>query len=93
MSSVIVCVEADQIALEDTEEQLFSDREDTVDLAAGERRVQEKADLDVFLCVSNLLAEHLRQEHQVVVVYPDQVTVLHILDDFLSEQAVHLAVS
>ena len=92
MSGVIVCVEADQIALEDTEEQLFPNREDTVDLAAGERRVQEEADFDVFLCVSNLLAEHLRQEHQMVVVHPDQVTILYILDDFLGEQAIHLAV-
>ena len=31
--------------------------------------MQEEADLDVFFAVANLLPEHLREQHQVVVVY------------------------
>lgn len=37
---------------------LVSYRQDTVDLAAGEWRVEEKSELDVAFPVANLLAQH-----------------------------------
>ena len=50
--------------------------------------MQEEADLDVLLAVANLLAEHLRQQHQVIVVHPDQISILHFLGNGLGEEAV-----
>ena len=54
--------------------------------------MQEEAKLDVLLGVANLLAQHLRHEHQVVVVHPDHVVVLDILGDCLREEPVRLGV-
>ena len=51
-------------------------RQDPVDLAARKRGMQEETDLDVGLGLSNLLSQHGRQKHQVVVVDPDQVAIL-----------------
>jgi hypothetical protein len=92
VARIVVGVEADQVALEHTAEDLVSDGEDAVDLGAGEGCVQEEADLDVLLGVANLLAQHLGHEHEVVVVHPDHVVVLHVLRDRLGEQAVGLHV-
>lgn len=50
--------------------------------------MQEETNLDILFGVSNLFSQHLRQEHQVVVVDPNKVTVLHILDDCPCEEAV-----
>jgi hypothetical protein len=93
VARIVVCVEADQVTVQYTEENLVSDRKDAVDLGAGEGRVEEEANLDVLLGVPDLLAQHLRHEHQVVVVDPDQVVVLDVLCDSLCEQAIGLHVT
>lgn len=82
---VVVRVEADQVAVEDAQQQLFAHGQDAIDLAAGEGGVEEKANLDILLGIANLLAQHLGQQHQVVVVNPDQVAILHVLGDLLGE--------
>lgn len=92
MSRVVVCVEANQVALEDAKQQLLANRKDTVDLAAGERSMQEEANLDVLLGVADFLAQHLGQQHQVVIVDPNEVAILDILDHLLGEQTVDLLV-
>lgn len=86
-------MEANQVAVEDTQQKRFPDRQDTINLTAGEGSMKEEADLDVLLGVADLLAEHLGKQHQVVIVDPDHISVLDILDNLLCEQAVDLAVS
>lgn len=54
--------------------------------------MEEEADADVLLGVANLLAEHLGEEHEVVVVDPDEVAVLDVFDDGLGEEAVDFLV-
>jgi hypothetical protein len=92
MPGIVVCVKSNKIAIEHALQKLLSYGQDAVDLAAGEGRVKEEADLDSALGLGDLLAQHLRQQHQVVVVYPNKVSVLHILDDFLGKEPIDLAV-
>ena len=92
MTSVVVCVEANEVAVENAEQNLIADGEDSVDLGTGERCVQEEANLDILLGIAELLAQHGGHEHQVVVVHPDHVVVLYVLCDGLCEQAVCLGV-
>lgn len=58
MTRVIVGMETDEIALENTEQELFSDRENSVDLRGWERSVQEETNLDILLGVADFLTEH-----------------------------------
>jgi hypothetical protein len=92
VTRVVVGMEADQITLQHSAEDLVSDGENAVDLGAGKRRVEEKADLDVLLRVANLLAQHLGHKHEVVVVHPHHVVVLYIFRNCLGEKAVGLHV-
>ncbi len=92
MSGVVVCVEADQIAVKDTQEQGLSDGKDSVDFTTREGRMQEEANLDVLLSCSDLLAQHFWQKHQVVVVDPDKIAILYILSHRFCEQPVDLLV-
>jgi F420-0:gamma-glutamyl ligase len=78
--------------MEDAEEQGFSDGQNPVDLAGREGSVEEEANLDVLLAVADLLAQHLREQHQVVVVDPDHISVLDVANDRLGKEAVDLAV-
>lgn len=92
MSGVVVGVEPDEVAMQHTEKELIADGKNAVDLTARERRVQEEADLHILSARANLLAEHLRQQHQVVVVDPDEVSVLYLLGDGLGEETVRFLV-
>ena len=58
MAGVVVGVETDQIALKDTKKEFLSDWQDSVDLRGRERCMEEEADLDVLLGITDLLAEH-----------------------------------
>lgn len=94
VARVVVSVEAEEVAAQHTSQDLLSDRQDSVDLGGRERRVQEPAQLDVpQLTLGDLLLQHLGQQHQVVVVDPYQVVVLHGLEDDLGEGPVGLVVS
>lgn len=92
MTSVVIGMESNKIAMQDTQEKLVAHRQNPVDLTAGEGRMQEKADLDILLAVTDLLAQHLRQQHQMVVMHPDQITVLNLLGDSLCEKTVRFFV-
>lgn len=93
MSRVVISMESDQVTMQDTKQQLIAHGENSVDLATRERSVEEKADLDVLLAVADLLAEHLRQKHQVVVVNPDQVTISDFLGNCFGKEAVCFFIS
>jgi len=88
VSSIIIGVESDQVAVQYTVENLVTDGQDSVNLATGEGSVEEEAELDVALRVANLFAQHSRQKHEMVVVNPDQIVVLYILCDLLCEQTI-----
>ena len=92
MSSVVVGVEPNEIAVEETGKKGLSDRQDSVDFTAGEWGMEEEANLDVLFCRANHFAKHLRKEHQVVVVDPDEIAILDILDDCLGEKMVDFLV-
>lgn len=81
-------MESDQITVQYTIEDLVTDGQDSVDLATGEGSVEEETELDVALGGANLFAEHSGQKHEMVVVDPNQIVVLHVLCDLLCEQAV-----
>jgi hypothetical protein len=88
VSSIIIGVESDQIAVQYAVEDLVTDRQDSVDFATGERSMQEETEFDVALGVADFFAEHSRQKHEMIVVDPDQIVVLYIFCDFLCEQTV-----
>lgn len=45
--------------------------------------MKEEPDLDVLLAVSNLLPKHLREQHQVIVMNPNQIPVFNFFRDSL----------
>lgn len=66
-----------------------------VDFTTREWGVQKEADLDVLECllrVVDLLSEQLGQQHQVVVLDPDQIAVADNLSDGLSKESVRLLI-
>lgn len=93
MAGVVISVEANQIAMQDTQKKLIANRKNTIDFTAGEWGVQEEADLDILLAITNLLTQHFRQQHEMVVMHPDQIAVLDFLRDGLCEKAICLLVS
>ena len=60
MPCIIIGMEANQVAVKNTQEKILSYRQNSVDLAAGEGCMEEEADLDILLCRTNLLSQHLR---------------------------------
>jgi len=60
MFSVVVGVEANEVALKDIQENLVSDWENTEDLTAWERLVQKEPKLDIPLGRTDFLAQHGR---------------------------------
>lgn len=93
MSRVVVSVETDEVAVQDAQQQLISHGQDPIDLARGEGCVQEEANLDVLFAIANLLPEHFGQEHQVVIMHPDQIPIAHFRSHCLGEQSVCFLVS
>jgi len=92
MSCVVISVEADQIAVKHAREDLVSYRQDSIDLTTGEGSVEEESKLDVAFRVANLLSEHCWEQHQVVVMDPDEVIVLYVLCDCLGKETVGFAI-
>lgn len=95
MTAIVRGVKADQVAVKKALEDVVAHRQHTVNFATREWRVEEEADLDVVnasILGGNLLAKHLRQEHEVIVVNPDEVIVLDVLGDLLCKLAVGVLV-
>ena len=55
--------------------------------------MEEETNFDICFGLANLLSEHCWKEHQVIVVYPDEVTVLNIFRNSSREKPVCLLVS
>jgi uncharacterized membrane-anchored protein len=81
MSGVVICMEANQITMQDSKQQLVANGQDAINLATRERRMKEEADLDVVFALADFLAQHLREQHEMVIVDPDQIAVLDFSRD------------
>ena len=88
MPRIVIGMEPYKVTMEDPEQQFIADGQDPIDLATGEGGVEEEADFDIVLSVPNLLSKHFWEQHQVIVVYPNKVTILNFLRDSFGEQAV-----
>lgn len=58
MTGIVVRVETDEVAVQDTVEDLVAHWEDTVNLATWEGRMQEEAEFHIALRIADLLAQH-----------------------------------
>jgi hypothetical protein len=85
-------VEPNEIAVKHTKQQLVTDGQDPVDFAAREGSMEEESDLDVFLAISNLLAKHFRKKHEVIIMDPDQVSILDFFRNSFGKKAVRFFV-
>ncbi len=88
VAGVGIQMEADQVRCEHSGEQLLGVRLDLVDLVAGEGDVKEKGDAGL----RQPLTHHRGEQHQMVVVDPDQVPVAVFPGDRLGELLVDLDV-
>lgn len=88
MPGVVIGVEANQVAMQNSQEELIANGENAIDLATREGSVQEETNLDVLLGFTDLFAQHLREQHEVVVVDPDQIPILYFLGDGFGEKPV-----
>ena len=77
-----------QVGAEEAFEKFLPSRQNRKDFRRGERDVQEETDS----CIRQLFAKHSGQEHQVVVVNPDQVVRSVTLDRRISKESVRLDV-
>ena len=78
MSSVIIRMEANQVTLQDPKKQLFPHRQNSVDFAAGKRRMEEKSNLHILFAEADLLSQHLWEKHKMIIVNPYQISILNI---------------
>jgi hypothetical protein len=85
-------VEPNEIAVKHTKQQLVANGKDSVDFAAREGSMEEESDLDVFLAISNLLAEHFRKKHEVIIMNPDQVSIFDFFRNGFGKKAVRFLV-
>lgn len=92
MLQVVVSVEAHQIPGQDALQKLAATRKNTVDLTAGPGSVEEPADFHIDLLDVGQVTKHSREEHQVVVMDPDNVASLQLLDEAVGKQLVDLLV-
>lgn len=88
MPGVVISVETNQVAMQNSEKKLIANRENAIDLATREGSVQEETNFDVLLAVANLFAQHLREQHEVVIMDPNQVSILYFLGDGFGEEPV-----
>lgn len=71
---------------------LLSHWENPINLATRERRVQKESNLDVLYAGTELLSQHGRHQHQVVVVDPNDVVVLDLLCHLASKDAIRISI-
>ena len=54
--------------------------------------MQEESNFDILLRGTDLLSQHFWQQHQVVIVHPNQITILYVLSHGLREKAIDFLV-
>lgn len=73
---VLIRVEPDDVAREHGLHDLLAHRQGAPEVRSREGRVQREADGAALALLRQLLAEQLGQQHQVVIVHPDEVPVV-----------------
>lgn len=91
--SVRLGVEANRLAAEKTFQHLLPDREHLEHVATGEWGMQEEANRDSFSALGSCFVQHLRQEHQVIVMDPDEISIFDVGRQFLSKTLIDGLVS
>lgn len=72
--------------MQQTSQKFGSNGQDSVDFTAGEWCVEEKSNPNILLSQEiKLLLEQFRKKHEMIIVHPDQVTLLGFLSDGLGE--------
>lgn len=93
VTRIVIGMEPDQVTLQHAAQQLTPHGQDSIDLTARERSMQEESNADIVLAQGcKFLAENLRKKHEVVVVDPDQVPFPGLMGDSLREQTVRLTI-
>ena len=80
VASIAIGMKPDQVTMQNADQNLIADRQDAVNFRAGERGVEEEADLDVHVG-SKFLSQHCGKQHEVVIVNPYAVAILDISSD------------
>ena len=61
MTSVIIGIESDKVAVQNAQKKLITQRQDTVDFTARERSIQEEPDLNILIAAPKFPTQHFRQ--------------------------------
>ena len=79
--------------MQDTKKDFIPYRQDPVDLAAGKGRMQEESNLDIGLAIANFLTKHRGQQHEMIIMHPNKITILYILCNGFGKDAIGFKVS
>lgn len=93
MSGIVIGVESNEITVQNTEKESLSNGQDTIDLARWEGSMEEESDLDVLLACADFFTKHLWEKHEMIVLNPDQISILNIFCHSPSKDAVYFLVS
>jgi hypothetical protein len=69
------CMKTNEIALQKALQDLMADWEDAEHIRAWKWSMQEKAYADGFARLQGLFPQHRRQQHQMIVVDPDEISI------------------
>lgn len=95
VTSIVVGVETNKVTAQCASEEVLTVGEDPVDFAAWEWCVEEESHLDILdrvLHLLNLFSEILGQQHKMVVVNPNSVSILDCSHNSLCERPIGLLV-
>ena len=84
-------MEPNQIAVQDSKQNLIPDRQNAVDFRGREGRVEEESNLDVHIG-TDFLSQHGWHKEKMEVMDPDNISVLHIFGNGLSKYPVDFLV-
>ena len=86
MTRVVIGMEANQVAMQQTSQKFSSNGQDSVDFTTGKWCVKEKSNPNILLSQeTKLLLKQFRKKHEMIIMHPDQVALLGFLSDGLGE--------
>ena len=89
--NIFLDMEANNITFEQGFQDCVTMRQNRKEIGAWERCVQEESDSEA-ISVLQRLREQTRKEHQMIVVYPDNIVVPYVRYNSLAEQLVDLSI-
>src|SRR5579859_3915495 len=88
MSEIIEGVKADPICAEHPRNQFATARMESENLRSRKRCVQKETDLEIW----RLRAQREGEQHQLIVMHPDQVAILRCLQHFIGKSLINLLI-